>query len=247
MMSSSRRPRFLYALLAVPLLLGAKDGKGCCGKTPPPDTHVDTPPPPTPVQLQVVSIDPSMGTPATAFSAKLYGSAFEDGAKVSFNDIPAASVTFVDANTLKVGVPGLDAGMYDVKVTNPDGKSSTMRHGLTIKSAIGDCVSVTVNFEFDSANLNSSAKSTLDSKMSCYQAATGKITVEGNADERGTTEYNLALGERRANTVKNYLTGGGIAAGRVSTVSFGEERPVARGHDESAWAANRRADLSVQE
>ena len=67
------------------------------------------------------------------------------------------------------------------------------------------------------------------------------ITIEGHADERGTREYNLALGERRANAAKNYLVSLGVNAGRVATVSYGKERPVALGSNEEAWARNRRA------
>lgn len=68
-----------------------------------------------------------------------------------------------------------------------------------------------------------------------------RITIEGHADERGTREYNLALGERRANSVKNYLVSLGVAANRISTVSYGKERPVATGSNPEAWAQNRRA------
>lgn len=68
-----------------------------------------------------------------------------------------------------------------------------------------------------------------------------RITVEGHADERGTREYNLALGERRANAAKNYLVGLGVDASRITTVSYGKERPVALGSNEAAWAENRRA------
>lgn len=67
------------------------------------------------------------------------------------------------------------------------------------------------------------------------------VTVEGHADERGTREYNLALGERRANSAKNYLVSLGVAANRIRTVSYGKERPVALGSNEAAWAQNRRA------
>lgn len=68
-----------------------------------------------------------------------------------------------------------------------------------------------------------------------------RVTIEGHADERGTREYNLALGERRANAAKNYLASLGIDASRISTISYGKERPDALGSDESAWARNRRA------
>jgi peptidoglycan-associated lipoprotein len=68
-----------------------------------------------------------------------------------------------------------------------------------------------------------------------------RVTIEGHADERGTRDYNIALGERRANSAKNYLASLGVDAGRISTVSYGKERPAALGSDEAAWAQNRRA------
>ena len=69
----------------------------------------------------------------------------------------------------------------------------------------------------------------------------GNVTIEGHCDERGTSAYNLALGEKRANAAKEYLVALGVNAARVSTVSYGKERPFDDGHDESAWAKNRRA------
>ncbi len=74
-----------------------------------------------------------------------------------------------------------------------------------------------------------------------------RATIEGHADERGTREYNLALGERRANAAKNYLVSLGVDAGRLTTISYGKERPDALGSDESAWAKNRRAVSVVVE
>ena len=70
-----------------------------------------------------------------------------------------------------------------------------------------------------------------------------RIRIEGNADERGSREYNLALGQRRAEAVKKVMTVLGVADGRIETISFGEEKPAATGHDEEAWAQNRRADI----
>jgi len=70
-----------------------------------------------------------------------------------------------------------------------------------------------------------------------------KIRIEGNCDERGSREYNLALGQRRAEAVKRMMTVMGVTDGRIETVSYGEEKPAAPGHDENAWAQNRRADI----
>ena len=71
-----------------------------------------------------------------------------------------------------------------------------------------------------------------------------KVIVEGNTDERGTPEYNIALGQRRADAVKGFLAGKGVDAGKVSTVSYGEEKPAVLGHDEAAYSKNRRAVLA---
>ena len=70
-----------------------------------------------------------------------------------------------------------------------------------------------------------------------------RIRIEGNCDERGSREYNLALGQRRAESVKKVMTVLGVSDGRIETTSYGEEKPVAQGHDESSWAQNRRADI----
>jgi len=98
-----------------------------------------------------------------------------------------------------------------------------------------------VFFEYNKADLTAPARATLD-KQSAWlkQYAQNRVVVEGHCDERGTREYNLALGERRAQSVKNYLGNSGIPAARVTTISYGKERPVALGNNEAAWAQNRR-------
>ena len=99
-----------------------------------------------------------------------------------------------------------------------------------------------VFFDFDKFDVKPDQRKTLDRQVAWLKANPGvTITVEGHCDERGTREYNLALGERRANSVKDYLVFQGVDAKRIKTVSYGEERPVALGSDETAWAQNRRA------
>jgi len=99
-----------------------------------------------------------------------------------------------------------------------------------------------VFFAFDKSDLSTEAQATLDRQAAWLKKySNAKITVEGHADERGTREYNLALGERRATAAKNYLVAAGIAAARISTVSYGKERPAVVGSNEAAWAQNRRA------
>ena len=104
----------------------------------------------------------------------------------------------------------------------------------------------TVNFDYDSAQLNSAAKSILDLNAAYLNSATNiKVQIEGHCDERGSVQYNLALGERRAKSVKNYLTTRGISSSRISTISFGKENPLDTGADESAWSANRRGNFVI--
>lgn len=97
-------------------------------------------------------------------------------------------------------------------------------------------------FDTDRFNIDSSDAAALQTQAQ-YLARypTVSITIEGHADERGTREYNLALGERRANSAKNYLVSLGVASSRIQTVSYGKERPSALGSDEASWAQNRRA------
>jgi len=103
-----------------------------------------------------------------------------------------------------------------------------------------------IYFDFDKYDLRTDARTTLDRKASFLnQNSSVRVQVEGHCDERGTNEYNMALGERRANAAKQYLTTAGISAGRLSTISYGEERPLDPGHTEAAWARNRRAHFVV--
>jgi peptidoglycan-associated lipoprotein len=103
-----------------------------------------------------------------------------------------------------------------------------------------------VFFDYDSVVLNAEATSVLDGQAAWLkQYPDVVITIEGHADERGTTEYNLALGDRRANAVRNYLMALGIDQERILTISYGEERPADPGHNDSAWGQNRRAVTTV--
>lgn len=103
-----------------------------------------------------------------------------------------------------------------------------------------------IHFDFDKYDLTPHAREILANKAYFLkQYPTVKILVEGHCDERGTAEYNLALGERRANSAKQYLVQLGISEDRISTVSYGKERPLDPGHNEVAWAKNRRAHFVI--
>ena len=99
-----------------------------------------------------------------------------------------------------------------------------------------------VFFAYDSYSLAASAQATLNKQAKWLKANPSvAIAVEGHADERGTREYNLALGDRRASAVKDYLMSQGISSNRISTISYGKERPVKSGSNDTAWAQNRRS------
>jgi peptidoglycan-associated lipoprotein len=105
----------------------------------------------------------------------------------------------------------------------------------------------TVYFDYDKSDLSDSTRATLQSNAEWLKANPGRtVLVEGHCDERGTVEYNLALGQRRAASVKDYLGGLGIDASRLKTVSYGKERPVDPGHDETAHGRNRRAEFVIE-
>ena len=105
-----------------------------------------------------------------------------------------------------------------------------------------------IHFDYDKSSLRPDAETTMSSNAAALQQhPEASVTIEGHCDERGTNEYNLALGERRAGAAKDYLVNYGIDAGRLTTVSYGEERPLDPGHDESAWSRNRRDHFEVKQ
>ncbi|WP_368506806.1 peptidoglycan-associated lipoprotein Pal [Victivallis sp. Marseille-Q1083] len=116
--------------------------------------------------------------------------------------------------------------------------------GMEDLSVLTDINFPVIYFNFDADSLNPSEQAKLDAVAEYMnQAPELYLIVEGHCDERGTNEYNRALGERRAIAVKNYLTGRGMAADHVRTISYGEDKPAVSGHDEAAYAKNRRGEL----
>ena len=152
------------------------------------------------------------------------GSTPEESADTTGGGTATTSVAPSTATTTQP-LPGPEAGSQEDLVVN-----------------VGD----RVLFATDRSDLAPAARATVEALavwLKSFPAVT--VTVEGHADERGTREYNLALGERRANSVQDYLIALGINPNRVSTISFGKERPVELGSNESAWRQNRRAAFIV--
>jgi peptidoglycan-associated lipoprotein len=119
---------------------------------------------------------------------------------------------------------------------------------VDISSGLAECTQVRIHFPFNSSELDPTETSALQRSARCLKADSAlHVTIEGNADERGTEEYNLALGDRRASTVMKYLESLGSSEAQLRTVSYGKEHPLCTEHDEACWAKNRRAELTAAE
>jgi peptidoglycan-associated lipoprotein len=113
---------------------------------------------------------------------------------------------------------------------------------------LGECEVKAIYFGFDDATLSPEGRKQLDEDFQCLQRNDfRRALISGHTDERGTTEYNLALGERRADAVKRYLTGLGADGRKLKAISYGKERPADAGHDEAAWSRNRRAEIVTEQ
>ncbi len=115
-----------------------------------------------------------------------------------------------------------------------------------VTAEVREMLGTMIHFDFDKYNIRPGDAQILDQKIPILQAnPTAHIRIAGHCDERGSDEYNLALGNRRATSTKQYLVSHGIDASRIETVSYGEERPLDPGHDEGAWAKNRRDEFEI--
>jgi len=159
-------------------------------------------------------------------------------------EAPAQNVSSVEQqkanNISSTGQQNADVKMENIK--NPEGQniktSSEMRNA---KGGLED-----IHFDFDKYNIRQDDRQIL-SRNAAYLSKNinVKIVIEGNCDERGTAEYNMALGERRADEAKKYFVNLGIDGKRITTISYGSEKPLDPGHDEDAWAKNRRDHFAV--
>lgn len=203
------------------------------------------------VNLQITSWEPENQEPGVKFQGVVLGAGFAENAKVHIgDDTTVVGVLVGEGNRLNVMVPPLDAGVYDVWVENADGVNSTpLREALTIELASviqeTQCQPVTIYFATNDEKLQTEGKALLDAQKDCWNSTT-RIIVEGHCDERGTTTYNIALSERRANTVATYLRTYGVQSSNVDIQPKGEEFPIASGHTEDAYQKNRRVEIKFK-
>lgn len=167
------------------------------------------------------------------------------------------------ATSGSVTVAPLDSTTYTARALGPGGEAQASARVTVLRDTTAGQIEETdvtalqraieegkvrpVFFAYDSAELTAEAKAILEENSRWFRRyPDALIIIEGHCDERGTEEYNLALGDRRAQAAKNYLVQLGISPDRMETISYGEERPFALGHDESAWRLNRRAHFVVR-
>ncbi len=147
---------------------------------------------------------------------------------------PEGSSGSANSSGSMMGGAGGEAGVGSAMLRNPNAQPGSAEDFV-------DNVGDHVYFAFDSVELTPEDQATLDRQAQWLkQYASVNIVVEGHCDERGTREYNLALGQKRADAAKRYLVAAGVPGNRIETVSYGKERPEAEGHDEESWAKNRR-------
>ena len=145
------------------------------------------------------------------------------------SESPAASPT----NSAPVGVPADGSTASTQPTDQKDADLEALLKGLVVQ------------FGFDAASLSPESRTRLDALADAMRARPAiHIRIAGNCDELGTVEYNLALGQKRADAVRQYLVTLGVGPSRVDTVSYGEEKPLDEGHTEAAWSLNRRAELA---
>jgi len=136
------------------------------------------------------------------------------------------------------------AGCAKHEVSTDDATAKPAAATHSVKSLASKPASSSVYFAFDSADLDAAGSATLDGYAAWLNDHGAiSVTIEGNCDQRGSREYNLALGQQRADSVKAYLVARGVSASNVDTVSFGEERAACSGTGEACWAQNRHADI----
>lgn len=183
----------------------------------------------------------------TIFAVALLFAGCETAPKVT-GDSASGSTSSSASAAAGSSSSGATSGSASTTASSPSSSSSSSAPSATTNAtqmSVEDKlaqVGNTVFFEFDSSELSGESKNTLDRQAAFLNVNPALIiVVEGHADERGTREYNLALGDRRAVAVRDYLLAKGLNAARIRTVSYGKERPAVAGSNEDAWAKNRRA------
>ena len=202
----------------------------------------------------MVAIDalvPPKTTEGRAVTVTVEGHGFEEGQDVFLGGDPVRGLDVLSEFEFTFRAhEDLQSGSHDLRVVRADGEQALKRSAFTVDTSrayAGDCTVETVFFEFDEAALTNDSRRLLAENARCIESrGYARVRLEGHADERGSTIYNLSLGQRRADAVRKYLLNIGVGDAEVGTLSYGEEQPLEHGSDESAWSRNRRVEFVIQ-
>ena len=209
-------------------------------------------------QLRLVEVLPSVVDVGVRTEATVMGVGFTEYSVLYIDDEVSVldNIVYQGDSVLEFTIPALSQGMHNLRVENPDGETHTLYGAIEADGTSGpvqaiellppECAEMVVYFSSANASLDVSAKQLLEENAACFDNRY-IYEVEGHCDERGTTEYNLSLGQRRAAVIEKYLLSQGILSDRISSTSYGEERPAMSGANERAWEKNRRAVIRVKE
>lgn len=210
------------SIAAMLVLIGA--GAVACGGSPPP-------PPPPPVVVEAAT--PDADSLAAALAAE------REAAAMQLCEQASEAIAAGDVNRARSLVQQINRDYAGTECANMTAGISTKADAITV-------LREQVHFDFDRSRITDEAAATLQRKADVLLAHPDlRIAIEGHCDERGSLEYNMALGQRRAQSTMKYLVDLGLTGDMFSTVSYGEERPTAQGANEGAWAQNRRAEFVI--
>jgi peptidoglycan-associated lipoprotein len=209
------------SIAAMLVLIGA--GAAACGGSPPPE----------PPSVVVAAATPDADSLAAVRAAE------REAAAMQLCEQASAAIAAGDVNGARSLVQQINRDYAGTECAN-------MVAGISEKIDAVVVLRERVNFEFDKSRITDEAAATLQRKADVLRAHPDlRLAIEGHCDERGSLEYNMALGQRRAQSTQQYLVGLGLNADMFSTVSYGEERPSAQGANEGSWAQNRRAEFVI--
>ena len=214
-------------------------------------------PAPISSQLRLVEVLPSVVDVGIRTEATVMGVGFTEYSVLYIDDEVSIleNIVYQGDTVLEFTIPSLSQGMHNLRVENPDGETHTLYGAIeadgTAAAVIEEtmpeaCAEMVVYFSSANASLDVSAKQMLEENAACFDNRY-VYEIEGHCDERGTTEYNLSLGQRRASVVEKYLQSQGILSDRITVTSYGEEQPARVGSGEQTWEKNRRAVIKVQD
>ena len=203
-------------------------------------------------KVRLVEVLPSVVDIGVRMEATVMGTGFQSGANLYIGSNPVAltNVRFQGSSVLEFTIPALTSGRHNLRIENPDQSTHTLYGAIEAKEAeealSPQCETLTLYFPSAESVIDPIAQEILDQNQSCFDNKY-RYYIEGHCDDRGTTEYNISLGQRRADILENYLLSQGILPDHISTISYGEERPISQGSNEENWSKNRRAVIMVQE